>query len=114
MVNKDYVPERGEIVWLDFDPQTGREQAGRRPALVITDSRYHRITRRGLFCPITSKVKGYPMEVLVSTGNIRGAILADHVKNLDWQARHAESSGTMVDAEIMNTVRAHLAALIGI
>lgn len=86
MVNKKYVPDRGDIVWLDFNPQTGKEQAGLRPALVLSGKIYNR-TGLMIACPITSKVKGYPFEILVSTGKITGAVLADHIKNQDWQAR---------------------------
>ncbi|MGZ8218261.1 type II toxin-antitoxin system PemK/MazF family toxin [Methylomagnum sp.] len=74
MVAGGYVPERGDVVWLNFDPQQGQEQAGRRPALVLSDSRYNRLTGRGVFCPITSKVKGYPFEVPVTAGSISGVV----------------------------------------
>jgi mRNA interferase MazF len=113
MVGHVYVPERGDIVWLDFDPQTGREQAGRRPALALSESRYHRITSRGLFCPITSKVKGYPFEVPIVAGNISGVVLADHIKNLDWKARRAEASGFKADTDTLRTVLSHLSILMG-
>ena len=83
-----YVPARGDIVWLDFDPQRGREQAGRRPALVLSPLKYN---RRGLMlaCPVTSKSKEYPFEVPLDAGKITGCALADHVKNQDWQGRKA-------------------------
>jgi mRNA interferase MazF len=85
-----YVPDREEIIWLDFDPQVGREQAGRRPALVISSILYNRIGL-ALICPITSKVKGYPFEVLIPAGGkISGVVLADAVKNVDWCGRNAE------------------------
>jgi mRNA interferase MazF len=113
MVAGDYVPERGDIVWLSFDPQTGQEQAGRRPALVLSDSRYNRLTGRGVFCPITSKAKGYPFEVPIAAGGISGVVLSDHVKNLDWRARRAESSGGKASEEIVQAVLCRLRVLVG-
>lgn len=85
-----YVPNRGEVVWLSFDPQAGHEQSGRRPAFVVSPRQYNGRVGLGIFCPITSQVKGYPFEVLLPEGcSVRGAILADQVKSLDWQARQA-------------------------
>ena len=86
-----YVPGRGDIVWLTFNPQAGHEQAGRRPALVLSPASYNGKTGLALFCPITSQVKGYPFEVPVPDGlTVNGVVLADQVKSLDWQARQAE------------------------
>lgn len=83
-----YVPDRGDIVWIEFNPQAGREQAGRRPALVISPKSYNGKVGLALMCPITSKIKGYPFEVsLPSTAGISGVVLADQIKNFDWQAR---------------------------
>ncbi len=90
MVEGGYVPGRGDIVWLTFTPQAGREQAGRRPALVLSPQSYNQKTALALFCPITSRVKGYPFEVaLPSTSPVTGVILADQVRSLDWRARRA-------------------------
>lgn len=76
------------MVWLDFDPQTGHEQAGRRPAVVVSPISYNRRGSLALFCPITSRVKGFPFEVLIPEGlPVHGAVLSDQVKNLDWRAR---------------------------
>ena len=87
---KSYVPDRGDIVWLQFDPQAGHEQAGLRPALVISPRSYNRKVGLALFCPITSRVKGYPFEVQLPKGTkARGAILSDQLKSLDWNARKA-------------------------
>lgn len=87
---KKYIPERGDIVVLDFNPQAGKEQAGKRPALVISPRTYNGKVGLALFCPITSQVKNYPFEVLLEKGlKTKGVILVDHVKNLDWRARHA-------------------------
>jgi mRNA interferase MazF len=89
-VKTRYVPERGDILWLEFDPQAGHEQAGRRPAIVLSPKGYNERTGLMLCCPITSKVKGYPFEVLLPKGSeISGAILTDQIRNLDWQARNA-------------------------
>lgn len=90
MVNSEYVPDRGDIVWLEFTPQAGHEQRGRRPALTITPRRYNKKAGLALFCPITSKEKGYPFEVKVQGDGIRGVILADQLKSLDWRIRNAE------------------------
>ena len=88
---REYVPERGEIVWLRFDPQAGHEQAGRRPALVISPRAYNRKVGLALLCPVTSHVKGYPFEVLLPNGlEAKGAILSDQLKSLDWRARKAK------------------------
>jgi mRNA interferase MazF len=86
-----YVPERGDIVWLRFDPTSGHEQAGRRPAIVISPKSYNGKVGLALFCPITSVVKGYPFEVVLPRGTkATGAILCDQLKSLDWRARGAK------------------------
>jgi len=84
---KLYIPDRGDIVWLDFDPQTGHEQSGHRPAFVISPIAYNQRSNLALLCPITSKIKGWKFEVLLTDTKIKGAILADRIKSLDWQAR---------------------------
>lgn len=90
MVKKMYVPNRGDVVWLDFDPQAGHEQKGRRPAFVLSSESYNRIVGLGLFCPITNQEKGYPFEVSIPADYaISGVILSDHIKSLDWRARKA-------------------------
>jgi mRNA interferase MazF len=86
-----YIPERGDLVWLTFNPQARHEQAGRRPAVVLSPTAYNAKVGLALFCPITSQVKGYPFEVALPEGlPIEGVILADQVKSLDWRAREAE------------------------
>ena len=86
-----YVPNRGDIVWITFNPQAGHEQAGRRPALVLSPAAYNGKVGLAILCPITSQIKGYPFEVLIPDGlKISGAILSDQVKSLDWRARQAE------------------------
>ena len=85
-----YVPERGDVVWLQFDPQAGHKQAGHRPALVISPKAYNSRIGLALFCPVTSRIKGYPFEVLFPPGfKLEGAVLADQLKSLDWRARKA-------------------------
>ena len=89
-----YVPGIGELVWLTFNPQAGHEQAGRRPALTLSPRSYNRKTGLALFCPITSRAKGYPFEVVLpAAGTVTGVVLADQIKSLDWRARrvHFES-----------------------
>jgi mRNA interferase MazF len=88
---KSYVPRRADIVWLIFNPQAGHEQAGRRPALVLSPVAYNAKVGLAILCPITSHIKGYPFEVIIPDGlPVSGAVLADQVKSLDWQAREAE------------------------
>ena len=88
MVAAPHVPDAGDIVWLAFSPQAGHEQAGRRPALVLSPSVYNRKSGLALFCPITSNTKGYPFEVgLPAKGEVTGVVLADQVKSLDWRTR---------------------------
>lgn len=87
MVKKSYIPERGDIVWLNFTPQTGHEQKGKRPAIVLSPEAYNSKIGLAVFCPITSKQKGYPFEVEVVSNKINGVILSDQVKNLDWRSR---------------------------
>ena len=88
---RGYVPERGDVVWMMFGPQAGHEQSGRRPGVVMSSSIYNGKTGMALCCPITSHVKGYPFEVLVPAGlKTSGAILADHIRNIDWKMRRAE------------------------
>ncbi|MFB6212419.1 MAG: endoribonuclease MazF [Candidatus Magasanikbacteria bacterium] len=84
-------PNRGDLVWLDFSPQKGHEQSGKRPALVVSPSSYNKKTNLALFCPITSKEKGYPFEVSITNDfQIEGVVLVDQIKNLDWKARNVE------------------------
>ena len=86
-----YVPRRGDLVWLHFNPQTGHEQAGRRPALVLSPERYNARVGLAILCPVTAQEKGYPFEVaLPAGGDVAGVILSDQVKSLDWRARRAE------------------------
>ncbi len=107
-----YVPERGDLVWLQFNPQSGHEQAGRRPALVVSPAAYNRKVGLALFCPVTSQVKGYPFEVhLPTTGEVAGVVLADQIKNLDWRARQARRIA-QVPQNVIAEVLGKLLALI--
>ena len=108
-----FVPDAGDYVWLTFDPRAGREQAGRRPALVLSPRTYNAKSGMALACPITNQSKGYPFEVAVSSGHgVTGVILADHVKSIDWKARRAEKLGHST-GDVIDEVRAKLAALLG-
>jgi len=83
-----YIPSRGDLVWLSFTPQQGHEQAGVRPALVLSPYEYNKKSGLMVACPVTSKIKGYPFEVVIKTKKIDGAVLADQIKNVDWKARN--------------------------
>ena len=86
-----YVPDRGHVVWLNFSPQSGHEQAGKRPAIVVSPIEYNKRSGLVLFCPITNQIKGYPFEVSVPDGQkIQGVILADQLKNFEWRSREAK------------------------
>ncbi len=107
-----YIPDQGDVIWLTFDPQAGHEQAGRRPALVLSPASYNGRVGLLLACPITSRVKSYPFEVQIPSGfAINGVILADQVKNLDWLARRAEYN-CRLPAAIVTDVLAKLRPLL--
>ena len=111
MVSK-YIPARGDIIKLDFDPILGREQAGYRPALIITQKQFNQATRLALVCPITSQVKGFPLEVILPDGLItNGVILTFQVKTIDWHERKVKYIESL-PIEIMEEVAAKLHALI--
>ncbi|MFN0117604.1 MAG: endoribonuclease MazF [Elusimicrobiota bacterium] len=100
-----YIPERGDAVWLEFNPQTGHEQAGHRPAFVISPSHYNRKVGLALFCPITSQVKGYPFEVLIPQGlKLTGAILSDQIKSFNWKARKVKFICTLPAATTRDVI----------
>jgi len=106
-----YVPEAGDIVWLNFTPQAGHEQAGHRPALVLSPGSYNDKTSLLICCPLTTQIKNYPFEVLIA-GTPQNVVLADQVKSLDWRARKAVRKGA-VSVEELADVRAKIRALIG-
>jgi len=107
---RSYVPEAGDIVWMQFNPQAGHEQAGHRPALVLTPAGYNERSGLMLCCPLTTQVKNYPFEVQV--GKQPSVVLADQIKSADWRARGAQRKGA-VTAEELAEVRAKIVALIG-
>jgi mRNA interferase MazF len=106
-----YVPDAGDIVWLNFTPQAGHEQAGHRPALVLSPAAYNRKTDLMICCPMTTQIKNHPFEVLIA-GTTPSVVLADQVKSLDWRSRKAARKGA-VSAEELAEVRAKIMALIG-
>ena len=100
-----YAPRRGDVVWLTFDPQAGHEQAGRRPAYVVSPEAYNRKTGLFLVCPVTSRVKGYPFEVPLPAGiAVSGVVLSDQIKSLDWKERRAEFASTTDEATLGNVI----------
>jgi len=111
-VAKRYVPGRGDVVWVSLNPQAGHEQAGRRPALVVSPRAYNAKVGLAILCPITTKAKGYPFEVAVPEGlEMSGVVLADQVKNLDWRARRATLAGR-VPRETVREVLGKLGTLL--
>ncbi|MGR3179414.1 MAG: type II toxin-antitoxin system PemK/MazF family toxin [Candidatus Anammoxibacter sp.] len=101
-----FVPKCGDVVWIDLDPQSGHEQAGRRSALVLSPQKYNQKVGLAIFCPLTKHIKGYPFEVIIPETNIiSGAILADHVKNLDWRARNVEFICKLPDKIIVDVLK---------
>src|SRR4029077_21008415 len=108
-----YVPNRGDVVWINFDPEAGHEQKGRRPALVVSQRTYNAPSGLALCCPITSQVKGYPFEVTVTPANgVRCAILRDHVRNVYWRARNARFI-VQASPDCVDDVLAKIEALLG-
>lgn len=100
-----YCPKRGDVVWLSFTPQSGHEQAGHRPALVLSPEAYNRKVGLALFCPVTSQAKGYPFEVAIPPGlKVAGVVLADQIKSLDWQARGASFRCALPDAVVQEVL----------
>ena len=108
-----FVPDAGDIVWLEFSPQVGHEQAGHRPALVVSPATYNGKTGTMLCCPMTTQIKGYPFEVVIHAEGISGAVLSDQVKNLDWRARKATPKGKATIEEL-DEVRAKIATLLAL
>jgi mRNA interferase MazF len=112
-VRRAAAPESGDLVWLSLSPPAGREQAGRRPALVLTPAAFNDRVGLALVCPVASRVKGYPFEVaLRGAGSVSGVVLADQLRCLDWRARRAEPAGK-APAAVMTEVLAKLRPLLG-
>jgi mRNA interferase MazF len=108
-----YVPETGDIVMMDFDPHVGREQAKRRPALVLTDQRYNRASGLAVVCPLTSKRKPYPFALPVTVDKVEGAVLVDQLKSMDWVGRKAEFH-SKAEPRLVNKVRQYICVLLAL
>jgi len=108
---RSYVPDAGDIVWISFDPQTGHEQAGHRPAVVLSPAVYNAKTSLMVCCPMTTQIKNYPFEVVIAGASL-SAVLADQVKSLDWRKRRAKRKG-MISAAELAEVRTKIRTLIG-
>ncbi|WP_273394056.1 endoribonuclease MazF [Actinobacillus porcinus] len=107
-----YIPDIGDIIWLDFDPQAGHEQAGHRPAVVLTPAAYNDLTSLLICCPLTTKIKGYPFEVEIN-GKPKNVVLSDQVKSLDWRVRRAEFKGK-ISLDELDEMRKKIALLLGL
>ena len=108
------LPDRGSLIWLHFSPQAGSEQAGRRPGIVLTTMAYHRRSRLAVVCPITSREKGWPMEVKLPPGlAIGGVVLVDHIRSVDREARKMEVVG-IAPSEVLDEIDARLAPLLSL
>ncbi|MGA9564854.1 MAG: type II toxin-antitoxin system PemK/MazF family toxin [Candidatus Korobacteraceae bacterium] len=108
-----YVPQAGDIVMMDFHPQVGREQAKRRPALVLTDQRYNRASGLAVVCPLTSKRKPYPFALPITLDQVEGAVLVDQLKSLDWSGRSAKFH-SKAEPALVSRVRQYIAVLLGL
>ena len=111
MATREVVPALGDVVWLAFDPQAGHEQAGHRPALVISPAAYNGKSGLMVCCPMSTKIKGHPFEVVTEVDGVQSAILSDQVKSLDWRIRKAKKKAT-VNPEVLAHVRAKIKALL--
>jgi mRNA interferase MazF len=115
MIGRSYTPDAGDLIWTDFDPTQGREQAGRRPALVVSSAAFTESTGLAIVCPITSRVRPFPSSVVLPDGlPIGGEILISHIRSIDIEARPIRSAGVAVPADTAVLVRARLDALIAI
>lgn len=106
-----YIPDAGDVVWLCFDPQAGREQSGHRPALVLSPKSYNSKTNLMVCCPLTTQIKGYPFEVMIETRGQKSVVLSDQVKSLDWKQREA-SFKHKVSAQVLQEVLMKIKALL--
>jgi mRNA interferase MazF len=114
VVNREYIPDAGDIIWLNFNLQAGHEQAGRRPAVVLSPRSYNDVSSLAVMCPITSRPRKYRFEVEINqSGPIQGVVLADHVRSLDWRQRQAQLAGR-APASVLEAVRLAIASLLDI
>ncbi len=111
MATREVIPAMGDVVWLEFDPQAGHEQAGHRPALVISPAAYNGKSGLMVCCPMSTKIKGHPFEVVTEVDGVQSAILSDQVKSLDWRIRKAKKKAS-VSPEVLAHVRAKIKALL--
>jgi mRNA interferase MazF len=108
---RNYVPDSGDVVWLEFDPQAGRKQTGHRPALVISPASYNGRVGLAVCCPVTTRIKGYPFEVAVQSGSTPCVVLSDQMKSLDWQQRQAKFKSKVTAAQL-DQVKQHIKVLL--
>jgi mRNA interferase MazF len=107
-----YIPDRGDVIWINFDPQAGREQRGRRPAVVLSPRNYNKPSGLMLCCPVTSRAKGYPFEVILPDGApVKGVVLVDQLRNMDWHSRQASLIG-FLDGETVIEIMERLRPLV--
>ena len=111
VVSSAYIPERGDLVWINFNPQRGHEQANKRPAVVLSPRSYNEKSSLALMCPVTTRVKGYPFEVLLNAARIAGVVLSDQVRSIDWHARRAASI-QRVNPEILAELQDRIVQLV--
>ncbi len=111
MVNKDYIPNRGDVVWIDFSPTRGHEQSNVRPALVLSEKVYNQKTGLMIACPITSQVKGYPYEVHIQGKKIEGVVLSDQIRSVAWKEREA-SFVQKVQQSVIDEIEEKIATLL--
>lgn len=111
--SRSYVPELGDVVWLEFNPQAGHEQAGHRPALVLSPAQYNGKTGLMVCCPLSTQIKGYPFEVPVDVDGQACVVLSDQVKSLDWTVRRATKKGAVAEPVLLE-VRGRIKALLAI
>ncbi len=108
----EYIPRRGDIIWISFDPTKGHEQGGERPAIVISNTKYNDITGLVINCPITKSIKGYVGEIsLPEDISVKGVVLTDHIRNLDWCARKVRFSGEQLSSDFINKILKRLAII---
>ena len=101
-----YIPEQGDVVWINMNPQAGHEQAGRRPAIVLSPGSYNSKVGLAILCPVTDQIKGYPFEVIIPSGlKVKGAVLSDQVKSLDWKIRNTEFYDKVPDTVILEVFK---------
>ena len=102
----NFIPHRGDVVWIDMQPQVGHEQSGRRPAIVLSPKSYNGKVGLALLCPITNQIKGYPFEVIIPSGlKVAGVVLSDQVKSLDWKIRSAEFCDKVPEAVVLEIIK---------